>query len=271
MASAVAQFAAKKIFKESLSNKSGLEDVYFEQVPATRLDGNPNQKFKKVRKALPPGLTDHDAKILTKVKRRAYRLDMSFGSFMGIKFGWGSIIGIVPFIGDFADALLAMMVIRTAKGIEGGLPSNVLLNMYIWVFIDLIVGLTPFIGDLFDCVILANTRNAKLLEDHLRKTGQQSLKRRGLPIPDVDPSKPSEFDRFHSEVSTSPGHTAQTSGVAEPVTPTRPQEARVHDSRQKKSSGGFFGFGGKKSKPADIESGTGPSGQAHASKGSRRG
>ena len=68
----------------------------FEHVPATRLDGTPTGKFKKVRKALPPGLSDHDAQILTKVKRRAYRLDMSFGSFMGLKFGWGSVIGLFP-------------------------------------------------------------------------------------------------------------------------------------------------------------------------------
>lgn len=73
-----------------------MQDPYFEQVPATRLDGTPNGKFKKVRKAVPPGISAHDAEVLNKVKRRAYRLDMSFGTFLGMKFGWGSVLGLFP-------------------------------------------------------------------------------------------------------------------------------------------------------------------------------
>ncbi|KAI0023251.1 hypothetical protein F4780DRAFT_777031 [Xylariomycetidae sp. FL0641] len=264
MAAAIGQFVGKRIFKEKLENKYGLEDVYFEQVPATRLDGRPNGKFKKVRKALPPGLSEHDAQILTKVKRRAYRLDMAFGSFMGLKVGWGSVIGIVPFAGDAVDALLGLMVIRTAKQIEGGLPVNIKMTMYFWLVLDLIVGLIPFIGDVFDCVILASTRNAKMLEDHLRAKGKKNLRASNLPIPDVDPSDPNEFDRFNAEQATTSGatrrannHPPQESGVAgtEPR-PSRPAEARVRDDGQGRSGGGFFGFGGKKkSRPADVEMG----------------
>lgn len=72
------------------------QDPYFEHVPATRLDGTPTGKIKKRKKALPPGITDHDAKVLTKVKRRAYRLDLCLFSCFGVRFGWGSVIGIVP-------------------------------------------------------------------------------------------------------------------------------------------------------------------------------
>lgn len=72
------------------------QDPYFEQVPATRLDGTPNGKFKKRRKALPPGISEHDGKVLTKVKRRAYRLDMSLFNCCGIRFGWSSVIGLIP-------------------------------------------------------------------------------------------------------------------------------------------------------------------------------
>ena len=70
-----------------------LRDPYFESVPATRLGVRTK---KKKRKALPPGLTEQEAKILTKVKRRAYRLDLSLWNCCGIRFGWGSAIGIIP-------------------------------------------------------------------------------------------------------------------------------------------------------------------------------
>lgn len=53
-------------------------------------------KVKKQKKALPPGLSEHDAEVLTRVKRRAYRLDTCLFSFAGIKFGWGSVIGFIP-------------------------------------------------------------------------------------------------------------------------------------------------------------------------------
>lgn len=73
-----------------------LQDPYFERVPATRLNGKPSGKYKKRKKALPPGISENDAKVLTKVKRRAYRLDNSLFSCCGIKFGWGSVIALFP-------------------------------------------------------------------------------------------------------------------------------------------------------------------------------
>ncbi|KAI1151408.1 hypothetical protein F4825DRAFT_358422 [Nemania diffusa] len=260
-----------KILKERLENKFGAEDPYFEQVPATRLDGTPNGKFKKVRKAVPPGLSAHDAEVLTKVKRRAYRLDMAFGSFLGIKFGWGSLIAIFPFVGDFADAFLGLLVIRTAQQVEGGLPSGLRLTMYFWLLIDLVIGLIPFVGDIGDALVLANTRNATALEKYLREKGRKNLRSSGQPIPATDPSDPVEFDRLHSEspgtsrpsrvdgehITTSPSqHPPQTSGVASVQSPpSQPAPAATHDGRQRRSNGGFFGFGRKKSRPADVEAG----------------
>ncbi|KAI2623845.1 hypothetical protein GGS26DRAFT_564935 [Hypomontagnella submonticulosa] len=251
MAGVIAKIVSKKILKESAGNQFGAGDPYFEQVPATRLDGKPTGKTKRVRKALPPGLSEHDAQILTKVKRRAYRLDMSFGSFMGLKFGWGSIIGLFPIAGDVADALLAMMVVRTAKQVEGGLPVHIWAWMYILVFIDLVAGLIPFVGDIADAVILANTRNAIALEDYLRTKGQKNLRASKLPIPDVDPSDAAEFDRF-----TLSNHAPQETGVtSERPQLSEPAPAIVRDDRRGGSKG-FFGLGSKKSRPADIEAGT---------------
>ncbi|KAI1766349.1 hypothetical protein GGR53DRAFT_211419 [Hypoxylon sp. FL1150] len=284
MAGVVAKFISKRVLKETAGNQFGIDDPYFESVPATRLDGTPNGKVKKVRKALPPGLSEHDAQILTKVKRRAYRLDMSFGSFMGLKFGWGSVIGLFPIAGDVVDALLAAMVVRTARQIEGGLPFQIWAWMYVLVIIDLIAGLVPFVGDIADAVILANTRNAVALEDYLRKKGKKNLRASKLPVPDVDPSDPNEFDRFNAEspvhassraaagarrqaqAETSAGqsqradHLPQQSGVektrqSRPSQPSQPAQARVHDDRRGGSGRGFFGFGSKRSRPADVEHG----------------
>ncbi|KAI0180482.1 hypothetical protein GGR52DRAFT_246595 [Hypoxylon sp. FL1284] len=277
MAGVVAKFVSKKILKETASNQFGAGDPYFESVPATRLDGTPTGKVKKVRKALPPGLSDHDAQILTKVKRRAYRLDMSFGSFMGLKFGWGSIIGLFPFAGDAVDALLAMMVVRTAKQVEGGLPFHIWAWMYVVVLIDFVAGLVPFVGDIADAAILANTRNAVALEDYLRKKGKKNLRASKLPVPDTDPSDPNEWERFNSESpdhassraparrgETSAGqsqaeHLPQESGVTsgqpQQSQPSQPTQARVRDDRRGGSGRGLFGFGSKKSRPADVEQG----------------
>ncbi|KAI1378222.1 hypothetical protein F4677DRAFT_412501 [Hypoxylon crocopeplum] len=268
MAGVIAKIVTKKVLKETANNQFGMSDPYFEQVPATRLDGTPTGKSKKVRKALPPGLSEHDAMVLTKVKRRAYRLDMNFGSFMGLKLGWGSVIGLVPVGGDVVDALLAMMVVRTAKQVEGGLPVRIWAWMYVLVFIDFIAGLVPFVGDIADALILANTRNAVTLENYLRKKGQKNLRDSRLPVPDVDPSDAAEYDRFQKsperapsrpprqgDTSTSQSRTdypPQESGVA----PAQPAPARTHDNRSGGSGRGFFSMGSKRSRPADVEMGT---------------
>ncbi|KAI2637456.1 hypothetical protein GGS21DRAFT_511673 [Xylaria nigripes] len=274
MSSTIAQWLGKKliqdkILKERLENKFGLDDPYFEQVPATRLDGTPTGKFKKVRKALPPGISHHDAEILNKVKRRAYRLDMAFGSIFGIKFGWGSLIALFPVFGDFADAFLGLLVVRTAKQVEGGLPLSLRLSMYFWLLLDLIIGLIPFVGDIADAMVLANTRNAAALEAHLREKGRANIRSSGRPVPATDPSDPVEFDRLHSEplvMSQPPGvnegasgqsqgqHVSQTSGVA----PVAPAPARTQDNRRARQYRNIFRSKSKRHRPTDIETGIAP-------------
>ena len=114
MTSYVAKLVSKRILGETLQNKFGEEvssliglkkteymlktkqDPYFEHVPATRLDGRPSKKMKKRKKALPPGISENDGKVLTKAKRRAHRLDMCLFNFLGVRFGWSSVIALVP-------------------------------------------------------------------------------------------------------------------------------------------------------------------------------
>ena len=97
------------------------------------------------------------------------------------------------------------MVFRTAMKVDDGLPPPVMIRMLFNVVFDFLVGIVPFIGDLADAAFRANTRNAAILESHLREKGKKSLRKSGLPLPDVDPSLGEEFDRIQddSDVVTS--------------------------------------------------------------------
>ncbi|CAD6506138.1 BgTH12-07068 [Blumeria graminis f. sp. triticale] len=210
----LAKMISKKILGESLENKFGHEDPYFETIPASKLgDTSLRKKGKKRRKALPPGISDHDRKVLTKVKRRAYRLDMCLFSCCGISFGWSSVIGFMPGIGDAIDAFMALMVFRTCQQVEGGLPQSISLKMMANIIIDFCIGLVPVMGDICDAMFRANTRNAVVLENFLRDKGAKNLMGHS-DNPPPDPSDPEEFDRREREELSASSLTAATRAKA---------------------------------------------------------
>ncbi|KIV93993.1 hypothetical protein PV10_05159 [Exophiala mesophila] len=197
MTTFVAKLVAKKLFQETAANKGGKEDPYFETIPATRLGGI-YKTSKKRKRALPPGLTPDEEKVLTKAKRRAYRVDLSLGSFLGVRFGWGSVIGLIPGIGDVLDLFFALLVYRTIISVEGGLPSSVKMRMKFNIILDFLIGLVPFVGDIADAAYKCNTKNVIILEEQLRERGRKRLK--GTPQANVaDPSLPDEFDYQNEE------------------------------------------------------------------------
>ena len=142
--------------------------------------------------------------------------------------------------------LLALMVINTAKQIEGGLPFTLKLKMYITALIDLIIGFVPFVGDAADAIFKANNRNTVALEAYLREKGKKNLRKSGLPIPDVDPSDPDYDDRldasarlepYREEPMMSAGRSRDDRHRSEgrPSAGTRvsrPAQARVRDDRR---------------------------------------
>ena len=227
MASFAAKVVAKKIFKETAANKNGYEvcsvpfsiptmanvvqDPYFETIPATRLGFRTK---KKLPKALPPGLTAKEEKILVKAKRRAYKIDMALGSFLGTKIGYGAVIGIIPGLGDIADMLLALMVYSTICSVEPQLDTGTKMKMKFNIVVDFLLGLIPFIGDIADAVYKCNTKNVIILESELRKRGEKRL----LGTPQAngpDPSLPDEFDyqaeerRMNAENGPPPRYASQ--------------------------------------------------------------
>jgi hypothetical protein len=275
MTSYVSKLVAKKLLGETARNKFGYEDPYFENVPATKLDGKPGRVRKK-RKAIPPGLSDHDTKVLTKVKRRAYRLDCKW-SLMGFRFGISSLIAVIPLIGDGFDILLACMVVRTCQQVEGGLPPFLLLQMYISILLDFVIGLVPIVGDIGDAAYKANTKNAARLEAFLREKGAKNLRSSGMPVPEVDPSDPSQFEHFQEQgtatfspdldnngVNTSGTTTPQLGNISTAAAvrrETRPEAATAGaaaDTGTKRSggNGGVFGFFRRGPPAPDVERGT---------------
>ena len=49
-----------------------------------------------MKKQVPDYIPEHDAVILAKMRSRAYKLDMCLFNLMGIRFGWSSVVGIIP-------------------------------------------------------------------------------------------------------------------------------------------------------------------------------
>lgn len=132
------------------------------------------------------------------------------------------------------------MVFRTAMKVEDGLPVTVAIHMLINCGFDFVIGIVPFIGDLADAAFKANTRNAAILEAHLREKGKKALKKSGKPVPDVDPSLGSEFDKIYGDesaefVSTQPGRQEGMNGRSrtEPMEPDRARTRRDRRGRER--------------------------------------
>jgi hypothetical protein len=136
------------------------QDPYFEYRP------NKRGKLKKVKKQIPAYVPEHDAAILAKVRKWAYRLDVQH-SFLGMRFGWSAVIGAIPEIGDAVDFLLAVYVYSLCRKIDGGLDDKTKLKMKAWIATGALIGLVPFIGDVVDASIKCNARNCRLLEEFL--------------------------------------------------------------------------------------------------------
>lgn len=226
----------KKVLAESAKNHFGQEDPYFEEVPASRLNRAFGKKTQKRRKAIPPGLSENDARVLTQVKRRAYRLDYCLFNLCGIQFGWSSVIALIPFAGDVVDAMFALLVVKTCNNIDGELPGHIRSRMLFNVIIDFVIGLVPFVGDLADAVYKCNSRNAVLLEGHLRKKGMQTIKdQKRQQDPDLDMSLPEEFDRYELAGNTQEYGTVNNATPARPETARTPQRGRSQKSQRNRS------------------------------------
>ncbi|KAG7090012.1 hypothetical protein E1B28_011633 [Marasmius oreades] len=159
--------AGKKLFERNLEQYTPADPLYEEYT-------DDRGRKKRKRRAIPPGLSSRDAKILKSVQKRAHYLDKGF-SLCGFRFGWTFVVGIIPGAGDIADATLNyVLVIRKAK--QADIPSWLLSRMLFHNAVSAGVGLVPFVGDVVLAIYKANSRNAALLEEFLRVRGEEFLK-----------------------------------------------------------------------------------------------
>ncbi len=86
---------------------------------------------------------------------------------LGYRFGWDSILGLIPGIGDAVAGLMSIYLIWEAR--RAGAGPGLILRMIYNMLADTILGIVPIFGDLFDFAFKANLRNAELLKEHYSK------------------------------------------------------------------------------------------------------
>lgn len=82
-----------------------------------------------------------------------------------IRFGFDSIIGLIPGIGDLATTVLGAYIVIRAR--ELGAPPLLQARMVLNLAIDALVGAIPLFGDIFDLAFKSHARNVRMLLRHL--------------------------------------------------------------------------------------------------------
>ncbi|KAF2806310.1 uncharacterized protein BDZ99DRAFT_394328 [Mytilinidion resinicola] len=224
MTSAIGKYAARKLLKgqfEKYKSKSvkGDKDPYFATVINPRTG-----KTKKVKKQVPDYIPEHDALILAKVRKRAYTLDYSLFNFFGIRFGWSSVVGIVPAVGDAIDGFLAWRTIMLCKKVNCGIPTTTLMLMYFLLALDILIGLVPFVGDLADAAVRVNSECLRLLEKRLDEVYNPEEKMRPKDRPKDRPQPATVYEDFGD--SDEEGRERQYSGDGGVQQPQRARSSR---------------------------------------------
>jgi hypothetical protein len=81
------------------------------------------------------------------------------------RFGLDPIIGLLPGLGDTASAIVsALALIQAARR---GVPKILLARMSLNILINELVGIIPVLGDAFSFWFKSNTRNYRLLQQHI--------------------------------------------------------------------------------------------------------
>ena len=115
-------------------------------------------------RALGAGMSN--AERLAQVRMLARTLDDRFAiPGTSIRFGWDSVLGFVPGLGDALTTALALVIVHHAW--QSGASKLLLARMLGNVAADFAIGAVPVLGDVFDFVFKASRRNVRLLEQHL--------------------------------------------------------------------------------------------------------
>jgi hypothetical protein len=121
------------------------------------------------RTAPPSSLGRREAELIEHLEAIAHLFDRRYrvpGT--SIRFGLDPIFGLVPVAGDTVSAAVALYLVWLAHraGADGRLKRQMIGN----VAVDYLIGLVPIIGNIGDVFFKANTRNLRLLNEHLART-----------------------------------------------------------------------------------------------------
>jgi hypothetical protein len=105
-------------------------------------------------------------KLLRRLEEVERLFDRNF-KVLGIRFGWDAVLGLVPVAGDTAAAGVAGWLYWQAQKL--GVPKRMKARMIGNIAFDYILGSIPLIGIIVDVAFKANTRNIRLLKEHLRE------------------------------------------------------------------------------------------------------
>jgi hypothetical protein len=94
----------------------------------------------------------------------AHLLDGAFKvPFVGWRFGFDFILGLIPAVGDFATSLVSFYIL--IAGVRYRVPKITLVRMGMNILIDYLVGLVPIVGDIIDIFWRANEKNIFLIKE----------------------------------------------------------------------------------------------------------
>lgn len=116
---------------------------------------------------------------LRKLDTLARMLDSQF-SVMGMRFGFDSVLGLVPVAGDVATGLAGSYSLFTAIRLK--LHPLAIAHIGWNLLFDTVIGAIPLVGDVFDFFFKSNTKNFKVIEKHLTRKAKRHLARGKAPV-----------------------------------------------------------------------------------------
>ena len=90
-----------------------------------------------------------------------------------IRFGFESLLRLIPGVGDAAASLLSCYLLLEAYKLN--VPPLIFARMVANVLVEGTVGAVPLAGDAFDVMFRANRRNIALLREHFARVDIKAL------------------------------------------------------------------------------------------------
>lgn len=157
-------FDTMRLFRKDPDPEIGTTAVYVEQGHSSGMFEN----LDPVNDAPMPQLKNDEERVHESLKKIKYWMDDRF-KLGGRQFGLDPIVGLVPFVGDFASSLVSLAFVARAAPV---LSKYTVTRMLVNVWIDGCIGAIPLLGDVFDVGWKANERNLAIFEDHMKVGGQ---------------------------------------------------------------------------------------------------